>query len=59
MRGIDVVFAARVFLQLFVWCAEHPRSRVRERPRVELRILDQGLDVNVVVVRPGPPLDDV
>ena len=59
MRRIDVVLAARVLLNLLIWFAEDPRSRVRERLRVELRIFDERFDMNVVGIGPGPPLDDM
>ncbi len=51
VRRVDVVLAARVFLDLFVGLPEHPGPRVGERSRVELRILDQRVDVDVVGVR--------
>ena len=59
MGRIDVVLAAGVFLNFLVRLSEHPRSRVRERSRVELRVLDQGLNVNVVGIRPRPLFDDM
>ena len=56
---IDVVFAARIFLNFFVGFPEHPRSRIVERPRVKLRVLDQSFDVNMIGIRPRPSFDDV
>ena len=39
--------------------SEHPRSAVGEGPRVELRIFNQRVHVDVVAVRPRPALDNV
>jgi len=59
MIAIDVVLAARVLCQFFVGAAELPRARVMERLRVELRIVDQRVDVNVIVIGPRSAFDDV
>src|SRR5437867_1294416 len=56
---IDVVFAARVFLNLLVGFSSNPGPRVLERLSIELRILDQRFDMDVVRVRSRPPLHHV
>ena len=59
MVAVDVVLAARVFVNLFVGLSGDPGSGVGERAGVELRVFDQRFDVDVVGVGAGPALDDV
>jgi hypothetical protein len=57
MVFVDVIFAAREFVDFLVRLASHPSSRVGERLGIKLRILDQSLHVDVVRVGPRPTLD--
>src|SRR5687767_15987340 len=59
MWRVHVVLAAGILLDLLIRLSQRPRARVGERARVVLRILDQHLDVDVVVVGPRPALHDV
>src|SRR5262249_12100687 len=59
VRLIDVVLAARVLVEPLVWLAEDPRPRVVKRLRVELRILDERVDVDMLGVGARPSLHDM
>jgi hypothetical protein len=59
MLAVDIVFSARVFLESLIGFAEYPRPRVSEGVSVKLRVVNQGLDMNVVVIGPRPALDDM
>src|SRR5262245_66322931 len=59
MVFVYVVFATGVLLQFFIGSTEHPGPRIRERSRVELRVLDHSLDMKMIDVRPCPAFNHV
>src|SRR5438128_2174236 len=59
MTLVDIVLTAGVLSNLLVRSSEHPRSRICERLRIELRIFYQGFDVDVIAVRACPALYNV
>src|SRR5439155_7268220 len=59
MFFVYVVFVAREFTHLLVGLPNHPGPRVGEGFRIELRVVNQGFDVNMIRIWPGPPFHNM
>src|SRR3954468_12125355 len=56
MCTIDVVLAARIFLQFLSWLPQQPRTGIGELLRVKLRVVHCQIEVDVTRVRSRPTL---